>query len=403
MTIRPILPLFAVALACTPGAPTYTLSDIEFSAPPGSMGPYVVATRDGGALMSWWDRIGDRTYALRVADRIDGTWSEPTTVVEGADMFANWADIPSITELDNGTWVAHWPQKTAASTYAYHVMLSKSTDRGKTWSEAFVAHDDMSPTEHGFVSVVPWEGGAALVWLDGRQMATEGVGDGGYESQGSMSVRFTTLGADAVRHADILIDNRTCECCTTALTTTSSGLVAAYRDRSEAEIRDIAIVRFDGSEWSEPKHVWQDNWHYPGCPVNGPQLTSRGDTVAIAWFTAPENVSRVQVAFSTDGGATFSEPVRVDDGDPSGRVDVELLGDGSVIVSWLEKTDPDAEIRARRVTPGGGMDDSWLVAPTSAAHGSGFPRMTRVGNELLFAWTLVGPEGGVHVASVTVN
>ncbi len=143
-------------LACSAGSPTYTMSDIEFSAPPGSMAPYVVATRDGGALMSWWDRVEDRTYALRVAERIEGTWSEPTTVVEGADMFANWADIPSITELDNGTWVAHWPQKTAASTYAYHVMLSTSTDRGKTWSEAFLAHDDMSPTEHGFVSVVPW-------------------------------------------------------------------------------------------------------------------------------------------------------------------------------------------------------------------------------------------------------
>ena len=396
------LPLVAT-LACSAGSPTYIMSDIEFSATPGSQAPYVVATRDGGALMSWWDHVGDRTYALRVAERIDGIWSEPTTVVEGADLFVNWADIPSITEFDDGTWVAHWPQKTAASTYAYHVMLSTSTDRGKTWSESFIAHDDISPTEHGFVSVVPWENGAALVWLDGRQMATESAEAGGYEGHGAMSVRFTTLGADAVRRADILIDNRTCECCITALTMTRSGLLAAYRDRSEAEIRDVAIVRFDGSEWSEPKHFWADNWHYPGCPVNGPQLTSRGDTVAVAWFTAPENESRVQVAFSTDGGATFSEPVRVDDGDPSGRVDIELLGDGSVIVSWLEKTDPDAEIRARRVIPDGGMDNSWLVAPTSAARRSGFPRMTRVGNELLFAWTMVGGEGGVRVAAVDLN
>jgi hypothetical protein len=379
------------------------MSDIEFSAPPGSMAPYVVATRDGGALRSWWDRLGDRTYALRVAERIDGPWSEPTTVVEGADLFANWADIPSITELDNGTWVAHWPQKTAAATYAYHVMLSKSTDRGKTWSEAYVAHDDMSPTEHGFVSVVPWEGGAALVWLDGRQMATEGTEGEGYENQGAMSVRFTTLGPDAAPQADILIDDRTCECCTTALATTRTGLVAAYRDRSEAEIRDIAIVRFDGSKWSGPKHVWVDDWYYPGCPVNGPQLASRDDTVAIAWFTAPENVPQVQVAFSTDGGATFSEPVRVDDGDPSGRVDIELLGDGSAMVSWLERTDPDAEIRARRVTPDRELDNSWLVAPTSASRGSGFPRMTRVGDELLFAWRVVGDTGGVRVATVAVR
>ena len=398
------LPVLAT-VACSTGAPQYTMSDVEFAGDPGSQTPHVVATQDGGALMSWWERLEGRTHALRVSRREHGEWSVPTTVVQGAQFFVNWADFPSITELEDGTWLAHWPQKTSEATYAYHVMLSTSNNGGMTWSEPFRAHGDVSPTEHGFVSALPWDGGGALIWLDGRQTAGGG-GHGeaaGYEGQGSMSIRFATLGSDAGLSKDVLIDDRTCECCTTALAATSGGLVAAYRDRSEAEIRDIAIVRFDGSAWSEPKHVGSDNWHYPGCPVNGPQLTSRGDTVAVAWFAAPENDSRVQVAFSSDGGATFSEPVRIDDGDPSGRVDIEYLDDGSVVVLWLEKTDPDAEIRARRVTPDGSMDESWLVAPTSAARGSGFPRMTRVGNELLFAWTLVGADGGVRVKSVAMN
>jgi hypothetical protein len=34
----------------------------------------------------------------------------------------------------------------------------------------------------------------------------------------------------------------------------------------------------------------------------------------------------VQIAFSTDAGATFGKPVRVDDGQPIGRVDVLRLG-----------------------------------------------------------------------------
>ena len=86
--------------------------------------------------------------------------------------------------------------------------------------------------------------------------------------------------------------------------------------------------------------------------------------------------------------------MRVDDGQPRGRVDVEFLADGSAIVVWLELTEPDAEIRARRITLDGTVGSSWLVSSTSEARASGFPRMVRVGDELLFAWTLTGEKGG---------
>ncbi len=391
-----LLPVLA-ALACAEGAPLYTVSDAEFSAAPGSQAPNVVATKDGGALMSWWDRVEGRTYALRVAERTPDGWFDPVTVVQGSGFFVNWADFPSITELDDGTWLVHWLQKTAEDTYAYHVMMATSHDRGATWSEPFKPHRDDSPTEHGFVSVVPWGSGAAAVWLDGRQM-TGGHGEG-YADAGAMSIRFTTIGSDGSLGEDVLIDGRTCECCTTSMVATTSGLVAAYRDRSEEEIRDIAVVRFVDGAWTDPVYVGHDNWHYPGCPVNGPQLSVQGDTVAVAWFAAPENRARVQVAFSTDGGASFSDPIRVDDGTPRGRVDIEHVDDGSVVVSWLELVDPEAEVRARWVSARGDAGESWLVSPTAEARGSGFPRMTRVGEELVFAWTLLGETGGVRVAS----
>ena len=79
------------------------------------------------------------------------------------------------------------------------------------------------------------------------------------------------------------------------------GPVAAYRDRSEAEIRDIAVRRLVGGEWSEPVHVGEDNWEIRGCPVNGPALAARGEDVAIAWFTGAGGTAKVSVAFSADG------------------------------------------------------------------------------------------------------
>ncbi len=70
--------------------------------------------------------------------------------------------------LPSGAIVAHWLQKSAASTYAYDVRLSYSTDDGKTWSPSFTPHHDGTPTEHGFASLFPMGEGFGLVWLDGR-------------------------------------------------------------------------------------------------------------------------------------------------------------------------------------------------------------------------------------------
>jgi hypothetical protein len=349
--------------------------------------------------MSWFEKTGERRHALRVAVRTDGAWSDARTVVEGDNLFVNWADFPSILELPDGTWVVHWLQKAAPGTYAYHVKLAMSRDQGATWSAPVTPHRDDSPTEHGFVSLVAWEGGAGVLWLDGRAMGggTPAAGDHG-TSRGAMSIRFTTVGTDGSLGQDVLLDDRTCECCQTALARTTSGLVAAYRDRSETEIRNIAVTRLVDGRWTEPAPVADDQWHYPGCPVNGPSLSAAGDTVAIAWYTAPGQQPRALVAFSLDGGATWGAPIRVDDGMPLGRVDLELLGDGSALVSWLEATGA-AEVRARRVHRDGVVEPSWMVAATSESRASGFPRMARAGGEIVFAWTDVGEEGGVRVAT----
>jgi hypothetical protein len=88
-----------------------------------------------------------------------------------------------------------------------------------------------------------------------------------------------------------------------------------------------------------------DGWEVNGCPVNGPAVAAAGPQVAAAWFTAANETSRVNVAFSADSGATFGPPIVVDDGRPLGRVDVVLLDQGRALVSWLEQSANGAELR----------------------------------------------------------
>jgi hypothetical protein len=53
----------------------------------------------------------------------------------------------------------------------------------------------------------------------------------------------------------------------------ADGPLVACRDRSQDEIRDIGIVT-----GSALRRFQSAGWKIPGCPVNGPQLDSRGKT-----------------------------------------------------------------------------------------------------------------------------
>jgi hypothetical protein len=185
---------------------------------------------------------------------------------------------------------------------------------------------------------------------------------------------------------------------------TSRGPVVVYRDRSPDEVRDIAILRRVDGKWTQPALVHADDWHIEGCPVNGPSVVANGEQVAVAWFTGARDTARVNVAFSSDAGATFSAPVRVDDGNPAGRVDVEFDANGRALVTWLERVgDERAEVRLRSVSPDGASSDAIVVASSAAARSSGFPRMVRSGDELVFAWTQPGDTARVRMAIANVT
>ena len=384
-----------VAVGCNSG-PGVTMGDVELSLPPGTAEPNLMVTGGGAVVLSWHEPL-DSGFALRFSVREDDGWSDPRTIVAGLPFFVNWADFPSMVELPDGNWAAHWLEKIAASTYAYHIKMVVSTDRGLTWGEPFSPHSDESLSEHGFVSMAAFEQNVGVLWLDGRQTL-------GHESErGPMSLRFTTLDTHGVPGRDVLVDDRVCDCCNTAMASVTDGIVVAYRDRSEEEIRDIAVRRISDGEWSEPLHVGNDNWHYPGCPVNGPALSSRGDDVAIAWYSAPGQRPLVQVAFSSDGGRSFGEPARVDEGSTLGRVDVAYLVDDLAIVTYLQQDDEDGTVRARLVSSDGDAGDPWTVAETLASRRSGFPIVAISEGKLFFAWTLPGDDGGVRVTTATLR
>jgi hypothetical protein len=373
--------------ACSPGKDARPwLGEVREVASPGAPGsryPHLATAPDGTLVMSWLEPRDEGGHELRFATWQGGGWSGASVVISGSDWFINWADFPSVVPGPGGLRIAHWLQQRPEHVYSYDVRVAVSRDAGRTWSAPLTPHDDGTPTEHGFVTLLPQVEGFLAIWLDGRHTA----GGHDHEHGGAMTLR--SVGIDASGRpsgAGAELDARVCDCCQTDAATTPEGVVVVYRDRSPEEIRDVAVVRRTTNGWSEPRPVHADGWHMPACPVNGPAIDAQGSEVAVAWFTAPDQ-PRVRLAFSSDAGRSFSVPVEVAAGRVAGRVDVVLLGDGRAAVSWLEETPAGAEIRVQPFNRSGVAGRVVTVARSSANRSSGFPQMVRAGDRLLFAWT----------------
>ncbi len=347
--------------------------------------PNLAVARDGKVYLSWIERLGEGKFSLRFAVQEGDGWSAPRVIAEGTNWFVNWADFPSLIVLPDGSLAAHWLVKSGSGTYAYDVTIARSFDGGKTWGKPFVPHRDGTQTEHGFVSLLAAKDGQlAAVWLDGREMKAHGNDHGG--EHGNMTLRYVKIKRDGTLTDEAILDAKVCECCQTSAALTDEGPVVVFRDRSDQEMRDISIVRLKNGNWTAPRAVHDDGWKLNGCPVNGPAVAATGNKVAVAWFTAVNDKPRVKLAFSKDAGATFDQPLIVDDGNPVGRVDLLMLNDGSVLVCWLEKMEGGGALRVRRVKSDGKIDAAITVAPSGTARANGFPQMVRTGNTLVFAW-----------------
>jgi hypothetical protein len=359
---------------------------------PGAAQPWIAAG-DGRLVLSWTEPA-EAGHTLRFALWQDSAWTEPGTVASGADWFVNWADFPSVVPISADRMAAHWLQRSGPGRYSYDVMLVQSFDGGATWTEPLRPHRDGTETEHGFVSLFPLADSVGVVWLDGRRFAD--TADGAATNE--MMLLATSLPATGMAPVEHRIDERVCDCCQTSAAWTSRGVLVAYRDRSPDEVRDIAYSTYADGRWDPPRLVHADDWVINACPVNGPAVAAAGDRAVIAWFTAARDTPRVQVAFSDDAGRTFGAPVRVDQGDPVGRVDVLLIDSDRAFIVWLERVGDAAEVRGRLVRASGEAGPPAAVAATSAGRSAGFPRMAALDGRVLLAWTETSEPSSVRAA-----
>ena len=423
MTPRSLVCASAIAwiLMTGCGGPDPSASDAAegmrlLDSPVSSTGVHPVLNRglDGVTRMLWsepWNGNGARVFV----SAFDGDGFGPARkVVQLADAFLNWADVPTLAATADGTLCVTWLEKTSGDTYAYGVRYALSHDNGASWSVGSSmtdGHDDPAPsawlhtdrsdTEHGFVSTVALEDRFVAIWLDGR-----GVGGGGPQQLWSRSIL-----QDGSLGKEMLVDDSVCDCCSTALMVelgSEPTVVAAWRDRSSEEVRDVHWARLTGETWEPHGAVHADHWVIPGCPVNGPRLGRVNRTNVCLWTSgdAREGAWAVPLAHGS-----VPAPIAINDRATLGRLGSAQLPSGAMLVSWLEQESESRAVwRLRTIAESGpgliSASEPWTLAPTTKSRSTGILRLVSLGDQpgdgVLAAWN-EDEDGGILTALLDVR
>jgi hypothetical protein len=387
-----LVTLFTWSLGVASGTAGQTqLQSLPSPAPINSSLSRVVANESGEIYLSWVSQ--DAGQATLAYSRLSNEgWNTPEVISQGSDWFINWADFPALS-VDSSGMAAHWLQTSAQGTYDYDIRARFYSQDSQAWTSPKTVHTDGISAEHGFVSMLPLDDGTTLItWLDGRETKH---GD----PLGAMTLRAGVFNKYGTTTKEWELDHRVCDCCQTSSAMTEKGPIVVYRNRTAQEVRDIFTTRLIDGVWTSPKPIHNDNWQIAGCPVNGPSVAAKNEKVAVAWFSAKDDIPKVQLVISTDNGLSFSEPIVVESPNTNGRVGAALLDSGSIVVSWMDTTDEAKIILSRYDSSGGFLSDT-EVARSSASRRSGFPIIEAVGNSVFITWTDISSVPQVKVARI---
>ena len=374
-----------LAISCT--SKDVIVKEISFLYENSNAQPSLVSG-EGSLSLSWISSNDGKKSSLNFSQFKEGKWVNTQTMATGSNWFVNWADFPAHA-INENLILSSYLEKSDSGTYTYDVILSLQKLSGEKVKEDFLLHTDGVKAEHGFVSIIPNHNqGFFITWLDGRNTVEKDLD--GYHKP--MTIRF----AEITNKGDIIdeseLDSATCDCCQTSIAVTNKGPVVVYRDRSDKEVRDIYIARKINGIWGVPTPIHNDGWEINGCPVNGPKVASNSNNLAVSWFTVSNEKPTVNLSFSKSNGASFGTPIKINDDDAIGRVDVAFLNPQEVLVSYIEGDDVGTYLRIKKVSIDGKISAPITISKIDGGRSTGVPQLEILDNEAFIVWTVFEGE-----------
>lgn len=269
--------------------------------------PQIVTAADGSIVAIWsGDDGGGRVAQIARSADAGSTWSAPLTI-SGTDA----SFLPQIALSDDGTITATWARNGI-------VQASSSYDNGVTWSVPIdVSAAGGSPSNPQIFA----DGGTtAIAWELRVGMNTVVQSSASVDSGVSWSAPVTlSVPAQVVDSNDVVV--------------AADGTIFVTWTFDDFSGRRVQISRStdDGATFSAPV----DLSAAAGGAFNPRMAVAPNGTVIVTWQRYGVVSSVIETSRSVDGGATWSPPVTLSvDGVDSYNARIAIAPDGTIAVAW---------------------------------------------------------------------
>jgi hypothetical protein len=191
-----------------------------------------------------------------------------------------------------------------------------------------------------------------------------------------------------------------CYCCKTALVSDGAGgFYAAWREVYEGNIRDIAFAKSTdgGRTFSTPVRVSDDNWVLDGCPENGPAIAvDSTKRIHVVWPTlvpgaTPHSPPTLALFYATSAdGMRFTPRQQIPTEGVPRHPQIALGSSGQIVVAWDEQSSGTRSIAlAHRTFDGNGMARFSRETLRDDAPGN-YPFLATAASGIIVGWTSGG-------------
>jgi hypothetical protein len=384
------LALAALAAACGGGTddrPAFTPAQVVSQETENGATPMFLATPGGDRVVAWVSAPGggaDGSLHLSITPA-GATAALPTVTVRdplGA-IEAHGEAPPQLAAETSGAVSALYAVGKEIPGKRFPVSalrFIRSADQGRTWTAPVTVNDGTEFGSHNFHALTAAPDGSLLATWLDAREGKSGV--------------WMSRSADGGRTWEAnrpIYSDPTCPCCRTSVAVAGDGAIyVAWRAILPGDVRDVVVTRSTdgGASWSAPVRVREDGWVYPGCPHAGPSLRADARGVLhVGWWTGKEGEAGVYYARSEDGGRSFvAQPMEAGDRARPAHVQLALSPAGAVYVAWDDGLGEMPRVLMRRSGDGGRSFGAIerLSDPGAAAS---FPVLAVYGDSLAVAWS----------------
>lgn len=356
--------------------------------PEGVTDVYSATSRDGGRTFSAPVRVN------HVAGDASVSGEQPPRIV----LTPGRGAAPAIVVL----WTAKSPNGT-------RLVSARSADGGKSFGAAVPLPGSTAGGNRGWESAaVTPKGDVVAVWLDHREAARPGMAaaahqhgdtaqaqvpatDGVARAQLSQ-IFFADVNALSSAHS---LAAGVCYCCKTSIATGLGGtIVAAWRHVYPGSVRDIAFAKSTdgGRTFTAPVRVSDDNWILNACPENGPAVAvDRANGIHVVWPTLLPGAQGAEPTLalfyaSSKDGVHFTKRQQLPTEGAARHPQLAVDAAGNLTVVWDEQ---NKGIR-KAVVGRGTVDASGVLHVTRqpvADESATYPVVSASTDATLVAWT----------------